>query len=67
MKTYLVATEQILHPETGRPLVQVGQVLTPDQLVALNAEYGVDVVNVVAVVADSRAVASFIAFGGLAT
>jgi len=61
MQVYLFVLEEVLHPETYKPILSVGDLLAPSSLLDLNACYGIDNVKVRAVVAEDVADATLVA------
>lgn len=62
MKVYLCVLETVRHPETGEPICEAGGFVTQVHLVNLAAEFGMDNVKVLAVMAETDADAVRIAY-----
>ena len=62
MQVYLIVLEEVLHPETYRPILSVGDILATSSLLDLSTCFGIDSVKVQAVVAEDAAEAALKVF-----
>jgi hypothetical protein len=62
MQVYLFVLEEVLHPETYKPILSVGDLLAPSSLLDFNVCYGIDNVKVKAVVAETHTEAAAVAY-----